>query len=171
MSGQCPVGDQKGEIDEVIMARLDRMTEAERDYLISLPCPTFNTTPWATPPALDNCRIAIVSSAGIHRRGDRPFEPGASDYRIIPGDTQPGDIVMSHVSTNFDRTGFQQDLNVILPLERLRQLAENGIIGSVADYHYAFMGATEPKKMASAARNLARILKNDGVDAVLLVPV
>lgn len=153
------------------MARLDRMTEGERNYLVSLPCPTFTATPWAVPPDLDKCRISIVSSAGIHLRGDRPFDPGASDYRIIPGNVQPNDIVMSHVSTNFDRTGFQQDLNVILPLDRLRELAEKGIIESVGSYHYAFMGATEPQKMELPARNLSRIIKGDGVDAVLLVPV
>ncbi|HKI49520.1 MAG TPA: glycine/sarcosine/betaine reductase selenoprotein B family protein [Desulfobacteria bacterium] len=153
------------------MARLDRMTDGEKKYLLSLPCPTFGATPWAVPPSLNKCRISIVSSAGIHRRGDRPFEPGASDYRIIPGSAEPNDIVMSHVSTNFDRTGFQQDLNVTFPLERLKELAEKGIIGSVANYHYAFMGATEPQKMERAARSLAGIMKNDGVDAILLVPV
>jgi len=153
------------------MARLEQMTKGERDYLQSLPCPTFLSTPWVKPPALDQCRIAMVSSAGIHRRGDRPFDPGASDYRIIPLTTAASDIVMSHVSTNFDRTGFQQDLNVIFPLDRLRELAERGFIKSVSDYHFAFMGATGPEKMEPAARNLARIMKSDGADAVLLVPV
>ena len=51
------------------------------------------------------------------------------------------------------------------------ELAEKKIIKSVADYHYAFMGATEPQKMEHPARNIARIMKNDAVDAVLLVPV
>ena len=153
------------------MARLDRMTGGEKKHLLSLPCPNFNSAPWATPPALSKCRISIISSAGIHRRGDRPFEPEASDYRIIPANIQPNDLVMSHISANFDRTGFQQDWNVIFPLERLRELAESGIIASVANYHYAFMGATEPQKMELPARNLARIMKNDAVDAVLLVPV
>lgn len=153
------------------MAQLDRMTKGEKQYLLSLPCPTFDSTPWAIPPSLDKCRVSIISSAGLHRRGDRPFEPGASDYRIIPGNAKANDIVMSHVSTNFDRTGFQQDMNVILPLDRLRELAEKGIIKSVADYHYAFMGATDPERMAIPAKNLARIMKNDAVDAVLLVPV
>jgi D-proline reductase (dithiol) PrdB len=78
---------------------------------------------------------------------------------------------MSHVSTNFDRTGFQQDLNVLFPLDRLRGMAARGEIGSVADYHYSFMGATEPEKMEPAAHTLASLLKNDGVNVVLLVPV
>ena len=52
---------------------------------------------------------------------------------------------MSHISTNFDRTGFQQDINVVFPVDRLRELAARGTIGSVADFHYSFMGATAPE--------------------------
>jgi D-proline reductase (dithiol) PrdB len=93
------------------------------------------------------------------------------DYRVIPGTIKARDLVMTHVSTNFDRTGFQQDWNVVFPLERLRELAAEGIIGSVAAYHYSFMGATDPTEMEPAARNLAVLLKGDEVDAALLVPV
>ena len=78
---------------------------------------------------------------------------------------------MSHVSANFDRTGFQQDWNVVFPLDRLRELADQGAIGSLAAYHYSFMGGTKPERMEGDARNLAGILSNDGVNAVLLVPV
>ncbi len=50
-------------------------------------------------------------------------------------------------------------------------MAERGEIASVADYHYSFMGATEPERMEQAARDLTSLLKGDGVNAVLLVPV
>ena len=93
------------------------------------------------------------------------------DYRVIPGKIKAKDLVMTHISTNFDRTGFQQDWNVVFPLDRLRELAAQGTIGSVAAYHYAFMGATDPSEMEPAARNLALLLKGDGVDGALLVPV
>jgi len=78
---------------------------------------------------------------------------------------------MSHISTNYDRTGFQQDWNLVFPLDRLRELDAEGIIGAVADYHYSFMGAADPAEMEQAARNLAALLKGDDVDAALLVPV
>jgi D-proline reductase (dithiol) PrdB len=78
---------------------------------------------------------------------------------------------MTHLSTNFDRTGFQQDWNVVFPLDRLRELAGDGTIGSVADYHYSFMGAADPAEMENAARKLAGFLKGDRVDAAFLVPV
>ena len=78
---------------------------------------------------------------------------------------------MSHVSTNFDRTGFVQDTNVVLPLDRLEEKAAAGEIGSVARYHYSFMGATAPQAMRPAAEQLAKNLRDDEVDGLILVPV
>lgn len=131
----------------------------------------FDARPWVRPPPLSRCRIAIVTTAGLHRKGDRPFGPSATDYRIIPGETPAADLIMSHQSVNFDRTGFQEDHNVVLPIDRLNELARRGIIGSVAAYHYSFMGATQIRKLEPKARELAGLLKQDGVDAVLLTPV
>jgi D-proline reductase (dithiol) PrdB len=96
---------------------------------------------------------------------------GSFDFRVIPGDTPARDLVMSHVSTNFDRTGFQQDINVVFPIDRLRELASAGVIAAAADYHYAFMGATDPMLMEPHVRRLAEMLKGDGVDTVLLIPI
>ena len=131
----------------------------------------FDARPWVRPPPLAKCRVAIVTTAGLHRRGDRPFGPSATDYRIIPGDTAAADLVMSHQSVNFDRTGFQEDHNVAFPIDRLRELAERGAIGSVAAYHYSFMGATQIRHLEAKARELAGLLEADKVDAVLLTPV
>lgn len=153
------------------MARLDRMSAPERDHYLNMPCSTFDTAPWVVGPPLTEQKVALISTAGLHRRGDRPFSPGASDYRLIPADTPSTDLVMSHISTNFDRTGFQQDWNVVFPLDRLRELATAGDIGSVAQYHYSFMGATDPAAMEPRARELAQIMRVEGVDAVLLIPV
>jgi len=155
----------------VAMARLADIPEAERFVIMGLDLPTFDTKPAVAGPPLSDRRVAIISTAGLHRREDRPFKPGAQDYRIIPGDTPAADIVMSHVSPNFDRTGYQADINIALPIERLREMASDGEIGSVADLHYSFMGATPPDQMESTARELARHLKGDKVDAVLLVPI
>ncbi len=153
------------------MARLQDLPEPLREHLIALPCPSFETTPWVTGPPVFERRVAIVSTAGLHRRDDRPFEGMSGDYRIVPGDTSTADLVMSHVSANFDRTGFQADPNVVFPLDRLRELAAAGVIGSVAGFHYSFMGAADPGRMEDAAGHLAGALRDDGVDAVLLVPV
>jgi D-proline reductase (dithiol) PrdB len=153
------------------MARLDLMPAHVRDHLLALPCTPFETAPWVTGPPLHERKVALISTAGLQRRGDRPFGVGAADYRLIASDTLPADLVMSHISTNFDRTGFQQDWNVVFPLERLRALVAAGEIGSLAQYHYSFMGATDPVAMEPRARELAQIMKTEGVNAVLLVPV
>lgn len=131
----------------------------------------WDARPWVKPPALSKCRVAIVTTAGVHRKGDRPFGPGATDYRIIPGNTKATDLVMSHQSVNFDRTGFQEDHNVAFPIDRLNELAKQGVIGVVAGLHYSFMGATQIRQLESKAKELAQLLKEDRVDAVLLTPI
>ncbi len=103
--------------------------------------------------------------------GESPFNHGFGEYRVIPDDADACEIVMSHASTNFDRTGYQQDLNICFPLDRLRELAAVGAVGSVAAFHYSFMGATPPDRLEAAARELAGHLKGDRVGAVCLVPV
>ncbi len=153
------------------MARLNEIPEPMRLHIAGLECPKFETHPWAESAPLYQRRVAMISTAGLHHRDDRPFTIMSGDYRIIPGNIATNDLMMSHISTNFDRTGFQQDWNVVFPLDRLRELADQGFIGSVADFHYSFMGATDPKLMEQTARDLAGLLKKDRVDAILLVPV
>lgn len=153
------------------MADLANYSEEERSHLLGLPCPSFDSTAFVTGPPLAERRLALISTAGLHPRGDRPFTVGEADYRLIAADTPGSDLVMSHISTNFDRTGFQLDLNLVFPLDRLSELVKQGFINSLADYHYSFMGATDPRQMENAARNLSKIMKKDGVDSVLLVPV
>ncbi|MEE8413420.1 MAG: glycine/sarcosine/betaine reductase selenoprotein B family protein [Dehalococcoidales bacterium] len=154
------------------MVRLEKLSEEERKHLEEAECPTFETHPWVDGPPLNQRRVALVSAAGIHRRDDRPFTRATEEYyRVIPGNVKSDELVMTHLSINYDRSGFQQDLNVIFPIDRLREMAEEGIIGSVADFHYSFMGAHEPMDMEQQARSVAGLLKKDKVDAVLLLPV
>jgi D-proline reductase (dithiol) PrdB len=153
------------------MTRLADLPAGQAKRLAELECPDFATRPWMTGPPLSTRRVAIVTSAGLVRRGEDPFRGRDADYRAIPFDTGPEDLLISHISINFDRTGFQEDWNVVFPLERLRDLAREGAIGSVADTHYSFMGATDPAQMETHAREVAGRLKQDGVDAAVLPPV
>jgi D-proline reductase (dithiol) PrdB len=153
------------------MARLESLDDHIRGSLEALECPTFDPPAWVDGPALSSRRVAIISTAALLKRGDKTLSLGATDYRIIPGDTDGGDLIMSHVSPNYDRTGFQQDLNVVFPIDRLRELADEGVIGSVADYHYSLMGSTDPSLLAPTVEQLSPLLKRDGVDALLLAPV
>ena len=153
------------------MTRLNDLPPAQAKRLAELECPDFATRPWVEGPPLGKRRVAIVSSAGLVVRGEMPFRGRDPDYRAIPGDTRPADLLISHISINFDRTGFQEDWNTVFPLDRLNEMAAEGIIGSVAATHYSFMGATDPVPMEPYARELAGRLKSDRVDAVILSPV
>ena len=153
------------------MVRLAELPAETRPHIEKLNCPVYEGAPFVSGPSLNKRRVAIVSTAGLQRRGDRPYSFDADDYRIIPGNISAADIVMSHISSNFDRSGFIQDHNVAFPLDRLHELAANGEIGSVATYHYSFMGSTHPDDMETTARHLAGLLKGDAVDAILLIPV
>jgi D-proline reductase (dithiol) PrdB len=153
------------------MTRLTDLPPAQAKRLAELECPAFETRPWVSGPPLQKRRVGIVSSAGLVVRGEIPFRGRDPDYRVIPGDISPGDLLISHISVNFDRTGFQEDWNVVFPRDRLNELAAEGVIGSVAATHYSFMGATDPVQMEPHARELAGHLKQDAVDAVILSPV
>ncbi len=154
------------------MVRLEDLSEGPRKNAENLQCPTFETQPWVKGPPLSKRRVAIVSTAGLHGRDDRPFTRSAGDfYRVIPGSISAGDLVMSHVSPNFDRSGFQQDWNVVFPIDLLGDFAKERVIGSVAEFHYSFMGADDPMRWEQQAGFVADLLKKDKVDAVLLVPV
>jgi len=163
-------------MENKFMVKLADLPDWERDHLLNkIPdLPKFGIKAWVSGKMLSERRVAIVTTAGLHLREERPFGQSdlRGDCRVIPGDAGASDIVMSQFSTNFDRSGFQQDLNVVFPIDRLRALARVGHIGSVADFHYSFMGAGSPvSRMESKAREVAGLLKKDKVDAVLLTPV
>jgi D-proline reductase (dithiol) PrdB len=124
-----------------------------------------------TGPALSQRRVAILSTAGLVLRGGEPFRGRDPDYHAIPATTRLEDLLCSHISINFDRTGLQEDWNVAFPVGRLRELVAEGTIGSMADTHYSFMGATDPLQMQPYAREVAGRLKQDSVDSVPLAPV
>ena len=115
-------------------------------------------------PRLSQRKIAIVSSAGLFRRDTEPFRGRDSDYRVVRGDIAWEDLLTSHISVNFDRTGLQEDWNVAFPLDRMRELSAEGVIGSLADTHYSFMGAADPLGMEPHARELAGRLKQEEVE-------
>lgn len=157
------------------MPRLDRLSDVLRNTLLTVPVQVNDTAPY-TPLArpLSACRLAVVSSAGIHLRDDRPFAAGGDpSYRVIPATSRQGDILQSHASISFDRTPAQRDINVILPLDRLRELVARGELGELAPNWYSFMGAQRDTTRieTETAPEVARRLLAEQVDAVLLVPV
>ena len=154
------------------MVRMADLPGPEREFLMSLECPSFESQPWVKGPPLNQRRVAIVTTAGLHGRDDRPFQMGQPDfYRIIPGDARANDLVMSHMAPSFDRTGYQRDWNVIFPIDRLREMVADGVIGSLADYHYSFGTPLSVAESEMAAGEIANLCKKDQVNAILLLPV
>jgi D-proline reductase (dithiol) PrdB len=153
------------------MARLEDIPQPTRDAALNVPCPTFETTPFVMGPPLARRRVAILSSAALIKRGDTPFPFGSGECRFVAADTPPSEMLISHVSINFDRTGWQRDINVVFPIDRLRDLAASGEIGGVAETHYTVMGSTDPAAMAEAVDQIEGQLRQERIDSVLLSPV
>ena len=154
------------------MVRLSDLPDIEAQHLLAKNGEPLGPAPWvACGDDLSSRVFALITTAGIHPAGATPFESNDATYRVLPGGSNGADFAMSHASVNFDRTGFQDDVNIVYPIDRLKEMAANGEIGSVADFHYSFMGATDTDAMEPSARELAGMLKEDGVTAVLLSPV
>lgn len=153
------------------MARIDDIPQPTRDAILTLGVGPLPGEPWVRPRPLAKARFAILTSAALHARSEMPFAAGSAEYRELPASLAPNDMLMSHISINYDRFGSQRDINVAYPIDRLRELAAAGRIGSVAKTHYSVMGSTDPATMATTADGLVARLKQEEVDAVILCPV
>ena len=151
------------------MTKISEMPVVGRDFISNLKLPNFEKVAWTKPNPANKRRISIVSTAAISKRNDRPFSWLAKDHRVIHKTDR--DLVMTHVAVEFDRSAWQQDLNVIFPLDRLAEMEADHEIGSLADEHYSFMGAADPVTMEKSAREVATRMKDEGVDTVFLIPI
>ena len=155
------------------MPRLDRLPQVLRNTLLNFPAQMNDTAPFTrVAKPLAACRVAVVTTAGLHTRGDRPFSPGDQTYRVIPSDTVTRDIIQSHTSIGFDRVAIMRDLNVSFPVDRLRELVERGEIGALAPHFYSFMGAQREisRIHAETGPEVGRRLREAGVDVALVTP-
>ena len=147
--------------------------QAMRDYAATQPAPEFDETAFVTlDKPLSECRVAIVTSAALHVDGGDPFTQGDTRFKMI--DDAERALSLGHWSPNFDRSGFQLDLNVVYPVDRLHELAADGVIGSVAARHFAFAG-NQPDTVSEIRLDTgpaaAAELAADAVDVVILTPV
>ena len=152
--------------------------QAMREYAATLSLPEFEVTAFTKPPPLREARVAIVTSAALSRSGGiskwqvEKWQFADFHFETLPHDAR--DLELGHVSPNFDRAGFAADLNVVYPVDRLQELADQGVIGSVANYHYSFAG-NQPDGLSALRLDTgpvcAQKMLEDGVDVVLLTPV
>jgi len=159
------------------MPRLKTLSEINRQAMLSFPCLESDNTPWSPLcKPLSQSKISLVTSAGLHLRGDKPFigDPKGEDtsYRIIPATAQSADILQSHVSIGFDHTAIMRDINVTLPIDRVKDLVDKGIVGSLAQNYYSFMGAIRNPQalIETTGPEVAGLLKDEGVDLAFITP-
>jgi D-proline reductase (dithiol) PrdB len=155
------------------MPRLEDLTEVARQGHLNFPAFEHDDSPFVPlRKPLSEAKLALVTTAGLQVRGDVPFSNNDQSFRAIPSDTLGRDIVQSHTSIGFDRTAFMRDVNISFPVDRLRELVERGVVGSLSKNFYSFMGALRnPKQIAEeTGPEVARLLMADGVDAVFLTP-
>ena len=160
------------------MGEFKEFSLSVRTFLRAYPWRRIDPVPWAPlEKPLTECRLALVSSAGFVLRDQQPFDEsvrgGDVTFRNIPNGTDVSDLVDAHRSEAFDHTGLSRDPNVAFPLDRARELAESGRVGSLARTHLSFMGSiTAPGRLVrDTAPKVARALVDDSVDVALLVPV
>ena len=151
------------------MTKISEMPAVAKKFISNLSLTTVERPAWNKSVAPEKRRVSIISTAAVSRRGDKPFSWLAKDYREFNKNER--DLVMTHVAVEFDRSAWQQDLNVIIPLDRLEEMAGENEIGSVADHHYSFMGAADPITMEKSAKEVAKKMKYEGVNTVFLIPI
>lgn len=146
--------------------------EMIRANVKDLPCPEFENPAFNPAPKLSEATVAVVTTAGLSHKDDASWMPADNSYRVF--ETGDHDVRLGHLSPNFDRAGIAADLNVAFPVDRLVEMAEEGVIGRVAPRHLSFMGAQD-ETMSTIRMDTgpaaAKQLKDDGVDVVLLTPV
>jgi D-proline reductase (dithiol) PrdB len=151
-------------------------------YYANMSVPAPEGVPWTpfTRP-LPEARIALVTTAGINVRGvEPPFDYerewdnpmwGDPTYRTLPRDLRQEQVQTGHLHINND--DIDRDVNIALPVHRMRELVAAGVIGSLAPRAFSFMGyqpdTTEWRERYGP--EVGRKLKDDAVDGVLLTPV
>lgn len=134
-------------------------------YVPITPPPVW--TPVTKP--LNEMKVALASAAGVHLKEQERFNlAGDTSFRIIPGDTPSSDLMVSH--GGYDNGDANKDINCMFPIDRMRELAANGVIKEFSDVNFGFMGGGGDQTAFHdvTGPEIARLLKEANVDAVLL---
>ena len=118
---------------------------------------------------LDQMVVALVTAAGVHEKKDPRFDlAGDFSFREIKDTTPSSDLMVSH--GGYDNGDVNKDINCMFPIDRLHELAKEGFIKSVAPVHIGFMGGggNQEKFEKETGPRIAQLLKDEGVDAVLM---
>lgn len=146
----------------------------------------YDSSPW-TPlkKPLSESRVTLVSAGGVFVEGDDPLGPDGesqeeaiehiADYfrraptlSVIPSDVDRARLRVRH--PGYDIRGAQRDHNVVFPIDRLKELHEEGVIGELSEETYSFVGAAPQRRLlGESAPVWAEQLNEQKIDAALLV--
>ncbi len=118
---------------------------------------------------LKESTFALVTTAGVHLREQEPFNlDGDNSWRLIPGDVEASRLMVTH--EHYDHRDADEDINVVFPIDRLRELAAEGIIAGVGDKHLGFMGYSQNFRdlYERVAPEMAKIISRSKADGVIL---
>lgn len=132
---------------------------------------TSPNTPLSLP--LNECKVALITTAGFYLPEQVPFDSNDCSYREIPNSIQLQVLSDGHKSEAYDKRGTENDANLAFPLDRFRELEAEGKIGSLNHRHFSFMGSiTKPRSLITkTAPEVAQMLKTDEVNVAFLTPV
>jgi D-proline reductase (dithiol) PrdB len=133
--------------------------------------------PWSPlTKSLDTCSMALVTTAGVHQNDQTPFNmldpQGDPTFRIIDSAISLDNLMITH--DYYDHTDADKDINIVFPLERLREFSQEGVIGRVVDRGYSFMGHIDGPYIHTLIKKsspeIITCLRADKADVVLLTP-
>ncbi|MDQ3172666.1 MAG: glycine/betaine/sarcosine/D-proline family reductase selenoprotein B [Acidobacteriota bacterium] len=123
---------------------------------------------------LSEARLTFVSSAGVQPKRTMPFDVvhpvGDYSFRRVPSGSKVNDLEIHQIK--YPTNGASRDLNVIFPIERLQELAAEGVIGGLTPNFFSFIGyqMDPPTFESTLAEDIASAVVGDGADAALLCP-
>ena len=125
---------------------------------------------------LYECKVALITTAGVHLKTQPPFDMIDSDgdptFREIESSVAMNDLMITH--DYYNHSDADKDINIVFPIQRLREFIEEGTIGSLANICYSFMGHIDGHHIPTLIHNstpaIIKRLKVEGVDVVLLTP-
>ena len=121
---------------------------------------------------LSECRVGLIASGGIYAEGQVAFHfKDDVSYRIIDTSLPSNTLRATHFA--YDLTDAREDINVVFPIDTLRDLVAEHVLGSLGPRAYTFMGGiySARKVRDILAPALTRRLLEDEVDLAILVPV
>ncbi|MCK6445304.1 MAG: hypothetical protein L6Q99_02835 [Planctomycetes bacterium] len=166
----APSGPYATPILNRLLANLRGGLDPTYDFL------AFDDVPFVRPRArVRELRVGLLSTADLHRRGDEPFVSletpwGDTSFRVIPHELADAELALD--APYVDEKYIPRDPEVAMPRRALDELVASGEVGSAAPRHYSFaQGIVRPYPgLAESAERVARLLREDRVDAVVLLP-